>query len=88
MPRRKKRYMVPPTPVPTSAPVAPDPLPLPYCFDLRSASQYSSFSVYALRQAITTGELPVANRKPYLIRRKDLEEWVNRRVQVIPPRIL
>jgi hypothetical protein len=54
--------------------------PLPYSFDLKAASKYTGFSVWALHQAICRGQLPVANQKPYIIRRVDLEAFVDSRV--------
>jgi helix-turn-helix protein len=84
-PRRKKRYVVSAEPVPAPpAPIAQD--PLPYSFDLKAAARYTGFSPWALRKAITAGELRVVSPKPYLIRRADLEQWVDQRVQTVPPR--
>ena len=78
MPRPKKKYSQPvPTPVPAQVVE-----PLPYSFDLKGASKYTGLSVWALRQAIYLGKLLVANKKPYIIRRLDLEAFVNSRVQV------
>ncbi len=78
MPRQKKKYSNPP-PVPITAPPVSE--LLPYSFDLKGASKYTSRSIWALRQAIYARQLPVANNKPYLIRRADLESWVDSRVQ-------
>ena len=79
MPRPKKKYSQPAVPAPIPAPVVEPP---PYSFDLKGASKYTGYSVWALRQAIYAKQLPVANKKPYLIRRADLESWVDSRVKV------
>ena len=55
---------------------------LPYSFDLKGAAEYTGMSVWALRQAITSSELSVVNQKPYLIRRRDLEAYIDSRVRV------
>jgi hypothetical protein len=62
-------------------PIAPE--PTPYSFDLKGASRHTGYSVWALRQAIYGKQLPVANQKPYLIRRVDLEAFVDSRVQKV-----
>jgi len=74
---RKKQYSNPaPVPVPIVAPE-----PLPYAFDLKSAAKYVGFSVWSLRQAIYAGHLAVvANKKPHVVRRSDLEAFVDSRV--------
>jgi hypothetical protein len=78
MPRPKKKYSNPaPTPI---TPVTSE--TLAYSFDLKAAATYSGFSIWALRQAIYAKQLPVVNQKPYIIRRIDLEGFVNSRVQV------
>ena len=77
MPRPKKKYSYP-TPI-TPAPIVSE--PMPYSFDLKSASKYTGYSVWSLRQAIHAKQLPVVNQKPYLIRRADLEAFVDSRVQ-------
>jgi hypothetical protein len=83
MARPKKKYVNPaPQLVPAPAPPA-LPGPLPYSFDLRGASAFTGFSVWSLRLEITSGRLRIVNRKPYLIRRSDLEEFVDSRVQRI-----
>lgn len=79
MPRPKKKYSQP-IPVPVSI-VASD--PLPYSFDLKGAAKYTGYSVWALRQAIYARQLLVVNQKPYLIRRADLEAFVDSRVQKV-----
>jgi hypothetical protein len=53
---------------------------LPYSFDLRAASQYTGYSVWGLRQAIYAGDLHVVSQKPYIIRRADLEAYIDSRV--------
>ncbi|HYT20120.1 MAG TPA: hypothetical protein VEW05_07795 [Candidatus Polarisedimenticolia bacterium] len=78
MPRSKKKYSYP-TPI-TSAPLVVSE-PTPYSFDLKGASKYTGYSVWSLRQAIHAKQLPVVNQKPYLIRRADLEAFVDSRVQ-------
>jgi len=80
MPRLKKKY--PTLPEPQSVPV-PCSEPLPYSFDLKGASKHTGYSVWALRQAIYSGELSVTNLKPYLIRRIDLEAFVDSSVQKV-----
>jgi hypothetical protein len=79
MPRPKKKYSTtaPPPPV-----VIPTPAVLPYSFDLRAAAQYTGFSVWELRQAVTSGQLPTINRKPYVVRRGDLEAFLDQRAKV------
>jgi hypothetical protein len=59
------------------------PSPVPYSFDLEQAAAYTGFSMWALRQAILDGELLVVNPKPYLIRRVDLEKYVDQRLQKV-----
>jgi len=79
MPRLKKKYTTPPQPelvIPASAPTL-------YSFDLEQAAAYTGFSMWALRQAILDGELLVVNPKPYLIRRVDLEKYVDQRLQKV-----
>jgi hypothetical protein len=49
--------------------------------NLKRAHQHTGLSVWALRLAVTTGQLRVINQKPYLIRRVDLEAYVDSRVQ-------
>ena len=79
MPRPKKKYSnLPSQSVPV---VLAEPGVLPYSLDLKSASSYTGYSVWALRQAVYSGQLLVANQKPYIIRRVDLEAFVNSRVQ-------
>ena len=78
MPRPKKKYS---NPVSTPAPVPIASEPLSYSFDLKGASKYTGYSVWALRQAIYAKQLPIVNQKPYLIRRADLEAFVDSRVQ-------
>jgi hypothetical protein len=80
MPRLKKKYS---NPVPSPAPTPITPEPLPYSFDLKGASKYTGYSVWALRQAIYAKQLPIVNPKPYIIRRVDLESFVNSRVQKV-----
>jgi hypothetical protein len=58
--------------------VQPEQQVLPYSFDLKAAAQYG---VWALRKAITSGELPVVSPKPYLIHRRDLEAFGDSRVK-------
>lgn len=78
MPRPKKKYSNPaPTPI---TPVASG--TLAYSFNLKAAASYTGLSVWALRQAIYSKALPVVNQKPYLVRRIDLEEFINKRVGV------
>jgi len=77
MPRPKKKYS---NPAPQLVP-APEPQPLAYSFDLKGASKYTGYSVWALRQAIHAKHLPIVNQKPYLMRRADLEAFVDSRVQ-------
>ncbi len=77
MPRPKKKYS---NPTPQLVP-APEPQPLAYSFDLKGASKYTGYSVWALRQAVYSGKLLVVNQKPYLMRRADLEAFVDSRVQ-------
>jgi|HubBroStandDraft_2_1064218.scaffolds.fasta_scaffold356686_1 hypothetical protein len=80
MPRPKKKYSSP-------AQVAPAPPPqsqvLAYSFDLKGASQYTRYSIWALRKAIYEGQLSVVNQKPYIMRRIDLEAYVDSRVQKV-----
>jgi len=83
MPRLKKKYTTLPQPEPKSMMSA----PVPYSFDLEQAAVYTSFSMWALRQAIIDGELPVVNPKPYIIRRVDLEKYVDQRLQKIEKRM-
>jgi hypothetical protein len=78
VPRPKKKYLTTPQSTPI---VLPSPEVLPYSFDLKGASKYTGYSVWSLRQAIHARQLPVANLKPYIIRRVDLEAFVNSRVQ-------
>jgi hypothetical protein len=79
MPRLKKKYTTPSQePVVTVMPA-----PAPYSFDLKQAAVYTGFSVWALREAILDGELLVVNPKPYLIRRVDLEKYVDQRLQKV-----
>jgi hypothetical protein len=79
MPRTKKKYM---NPVPQVVPATPpQPQVLPYSFDLKGASQYTGYSIWALRQAIYAEQLLIVNQKPYIIRRADLEAFVDSRVQ-------
>jgi hypothetical protein len=79
MPRPKKKYS---NPAPLIVPAAaPQPQVWPYSFDLKGASIYTGYSVWSLRQAIYAKQLPVANSKPYLIRRADLEAYVDSRVK-------
>jgi hypothetical protein len=80
MPRPKKKYMNSPT---TIAPVPAAPQVLSYSFDLKDASQYTGYSVWALRQAIYAKQLAVVNQKPYIMRRIDLEAYVDSRVQKV-----
>ena len=82
MPRLKKKYMhvVASAPAPTVAPVSEPPA---FSFDLKGASKHTGFSVWALRQAIYAGQLLVVNQKPYIIRRADLEAFVDSRVQKV-----
>jgi hypothetical protein len=82
MPQRKKKYLNPVVPISAPAPVAIAPDPIPFAFDLKGAARYSGFSVWALRQAIYSKTLPVVNAKPYVIRRVDLENFINKRVGV------
>jgi hypothetical protein len=79
MPRQKKKYSV----VPATAPVvlSEPSLSHRYSFDLKDASTYTGYSVWALRQAIYSKQLPVTSHKPYIIRRVDLEAFVDSRVQ-------
>jgi hypothetical protein len=80
MPRPKKKYS---NPAPTPTPITPVASGTPaYSFDLKAAATYSGFSIWALRQAIYAKQLPVVNQKPYIIRRADLEAYVDGRVQV------
>ncbi len=79
MPRPKKKYS---HSTPAIA-IAPEPTTLAYSFDLKGASRHTGYSVWALRQAIYSGKLPVTNLKPYLIRRVDLEGFVDSRVQKV-----
>jgi len=78
MPRLKKKY--PTLPEPQSVPV-PCSEPLPYSMDLKAAAKHTGYSVWALRQAITSGSLLVVNQKPYIIRRVDLEKFVDQGLQ-------
>ena len=78
MPRLKKKYT---TPQPEPKPATVMSAPVPYSFDLEQAAVYTSFSMWALRQAIIDGELPVVNPKPYIIRRVDLEKYVDQKVE-------
>jgi hypothetical protein len=78
MPRQKKRYTNPVVPI--SAPT-PELRPLSYSFTLKAASAYTGLSVWALRQAIYSKTLPVVNQKPYIIRRADLEAFVDSRAK-------
>ncbi len=76
MPRLKRKYI---TPLVPAVPVVPAPCsePLPYSMDLKAAAKHTGYSVWALRQAITSGTLPVVSPKPYIIRRVDLEKFVD-----------
>jgi len=78
MPRLKKKYS---NPVPPPAPAPSAPEPLPYSMDLKAAAKHTGYSVWALRQAITTGSLPVVSLKPYIIRCMDLEKFVDQGLQ-------
>jgi hypothetical protein len=80
MPQHKKKYLNP-APPPAPMPISPD--PLPYSFDLKDAAKYTGYSAWALRQAIYEGQLPVVNQKPYIMRRIDLEAYVDNRVQKV-----
>jgi hypothetical protein len=80
MPRLKKKYL---NPQPEPKPATVMPSPVPYSFDLEQAAAYTGFSMWALRQAILDGELLVVNPKPYLIRRVDLEKYVDQRLQKV-----
>jgi len=79
MPRLKKKWTVPAVAL-KSEPVTPT-LPVAYSFDLKAAATYTGFSVWALRIAITSGTLPVVRPKPYIIRRADLERFVDEKLR-------
>ena len=81
----KKKYTNPPQTEPK--PVTSIPGPVPYSFDLKQAGAYTGFSVWSLRQAIVDGKLFVVNPKPYIIRRVDLEKYVDQRLQKIEKRM-
>jgi hypothetical protein len=49
--------------------------------DLKAAAKHTGYSVWALRQAITSGSLLVVSLKPYIIRRVDLEKFVDQGLQ-------
>jgi hypothetical protein len=76
MPQRKKKYLNPPQVAPAPAPQS---QATPYSFDLKGASQYTGFSVWALRKAILAGELLAVNPKPYIVRRMDVEKFIDTR---------
>lgn len=80
MPRQKKKYSIPVSAAPITAYAAPE--PPSYSCDLKGASKYTGYSIWALRKAITSKLIPVASSKPYIIRRADLESFVDSRVQM------
>jgi len=80
MPRQKKKYVNLVSIVP--APVAEQPLSQRYSLNLKDAATHTGYSVWALRQAILAKKLPVTCLKPYIVRRIDLESWVDSNVQV------
>jgi hypothetical protein len=49
--------------------------------DLKAAAKHTGYSVWALRQAIVDGKLIVVNLKPHIIRRVDLEKFVDQGLQ-------
>jgi len=85
MPRLKKKYLNPPQAEPKPATVMPS--PVPYSFALEQAATYTGFSVWAIRQAILDGKLLVVNPKPYIIRRVDLEKYVDQRLHKVEKRM-
>jgi hypothetical protein len=83
MPRPKKKYANPVPAVPAPVPaVVEQPLSQRYSLDLKDAATYTGYSVWALRQAIYSKQLRVTCQKPYIIRRTDLEAFIDSRVQV------
>jgi excisionase family DNA binding protein len=45
---------------------------------VKQAAAYISGTVWAIRELIWTGALPVIKRKGYLIDRVDLDDWITR----------
>jgi hypothetical protein len=82
MARLKKKYPTLPEPQSVPAP-APCSEPSPYSMDLKVAAKHTGYSVWALRQAIVDGKLSVVNLKPYIIRRVDLEKFVDQGLQKV-----
>jgi hypothetical protein len=79
MARLRKKYVLPePQSIPAPAPCSEA---LPYSMDLKAAAKHTGYSVWALRQAITSGSLLVVSLKPYIIRRVDLEKFVDQGLQ-------
>jgi hypothetical protein len=81
MPRPKKKYSQAPALAPVVVTPEP-PLSQRYSLDLEDAATYTGYSVWALRQAIYAKRLRVTSRKPYIIRRVDLEAFVDSTMQV------
>jgi len=84
MPRLKNKYT---TPQPEPKPATVMSAPVPYSFDLKQAAAYTGFSVWSLRQAILDEKLSVVNPKPYIIRRVDLEKYVDQRLHKVEKRM-
>jgi hypothetical protein len=81
MPRPKKKYSQAPAPAPVAV-IPEPPLSQRYSLDLKDAATYTGYSVWALRQAIYARQLPTTSQKPYILRRADLEAFVDSTMQV------